>query len=183
VDHVALPDFAQGAMENLGCITYRESALLLDPDSSTHNEQLNVAETVAHELAHMWFGDLVTMRWWNGLWLNEAFATFMSMLAVDAYRPDWDVWNQFARSRTAALEVDSLESTRPIEYPVHSPDDANGMFDTWEEIASATASVATWRSTRTTTPRPTTCGTRSRRRPASPSGGSWTVGSGRVATR
>jgi len=130
VDHVALPDFAQGAMENLGCITYRESALLLDPVTSTHNEQLNVAETVAHELAHMWFGDLVTMRWWNGLWLNEAFATFMSMLAVDAYRPDWDVWNQFARSRTAALEVDALESTRPIEYPVHSPDDANGMFDT-----------------------------------------------------
>jgi puromycin-sensitive aminopeptidase len=130
VDHVALPDFAQGAMENLGCITYRESALLLDPVTSTHNEQLNVAETVAHELAHMWFGDLVTMRWWNGLWLNEAFATFMSMLAVDAYRPDWEVWNQFARSRTAALEVDALESTRPIEYPVHSPDDANGMFDT-----------------------------------------------------
>ena len=130
VDHVALPDFAQGAMENLGCITYRESALLLDPVTSTHNEQLNVAETVAHELAHRWFGDLVTMRWWNGLWLNEAFATFMSMLAVDAYRPDWEVWNQFARSRTAALEVDALESTRPIEYPVHSPDDANGMFDT-----------------------------------------------------
>jgi puromycin-sensitive aminopeptidase len=69
------------------------------------------------------------MRWWNGLWLNEAFATFMSMLAIDAYRPDWEVWNQFARSRTVALEVDALGSTRPIEYPVHSPDDANGMFD------------------------------------------------------
>jgi puromycin-sensitive aminopeptidase len=78
----------------------------------------------------MWFGDLVTMRWWNGLWLNEAFATFMAMLAVDAYRPDWEVWNQFARSRSAALEVDALASTRSIEYPVHSPDDANGMFDT-----------------------------------------------------
>jgi puromycin-sensitive aminopeptidase len=130
VDHIALPDFAQGAMENLGCITYREAALLVDPATSTHGEQLDVAETVAHELAHMWFGDLVTMRWWNGLWLNEAFATFMAMLAVDAYRPDWEVWNQFARSRSAALEVDSLNSTRPIEYPVHSPDDANGMFDT-----------------------------------------------------
>jgi puromycin-sensitive aminopeptidase len=130
VDHVALPDFAQGAMENLGCITYRESALLVDPATSTHEEQLNVAETVAHELAHMWFGDLVTMRWWNGLWLNEAFATFMSMLAVDAFRPDWEVWNEFARARTIALEVDALESTRSIEYPVHSPDDANGMFDT-----------------------------------------------------
>ena len=87
-------------MENLGCITYREAALLVDPATATHEEQLDVAETVAHELAHMWFGDLVTMRWWNGLWLNEAFATFMSMLAVDAYRPDWEVWNQFARSRT-----------------------------------------------------------------------------------
>ncbi|MGZ5296183.1 MAG: M1 family metallopeptidase [Actinomycetota bacterium] len=130
VDHIALPDFAQGAMENLGCITYREAALLVDPASSTHGEQLDVAETVAHELAHMWFGDLVTMRWWNGLWLNEAFATFMAMLAVDAYRPDWEVWNQFARSRSAALEVDALVSTRSIEYPVHSPDDANGMFDT-----------------------------------------------------
>ena len=117
-------------MENLGCITYREAALLVDPATSTHGEQLDVAETVAHELAHMWFGDLVTMRWWNGLWLNEAFATFMAMLAVDAYRPDWEVWNQFARSRSAALEVDALASTRSIEYPVHSPDDANGMFDT-----------------------------------------------------
>ncbi len=130
VDHIALPDFAQGAMENLGCITYREAALLVDPATSTHGEQLDVAETVAHELAHMWFGDLVTMRWWNGLWLNEAFATFMAMLAVDAYRPDWEVWNQFSRSRSAALEVDALASTRSIEYPVHSPDDANGMFDT-----------------------------------------------------
>ncbi|MEO8424181.1 MAG: M1 family metallopeptidase, partial [Actinomycetota bacterium] len=130
VDHIALPDFAQGAMENLGCITYREAALLVDRATSTHGEQLDVAETVAHELAHMWFGDLVTMRWWNGLWLNEAFATFMALLAIDAYRPDWEVWNQFARSRSAALEVDALVSTRSIEYPVHSPDDANGMFDT-----------------------------------------------------
>jgi puromycin-sensitive aminopeptidase len=117
-------------MENLGCITYREAALLVDPATATHGEQLDVAETVAHELAHMWFGDLVTMRWWNGLWLNEAFATFMAMLSVDAYRPDWEVWNQFSRSRSAALEVDALASTRSIEYPVHSPDDANGMFDT-----------------------------------------------------
>jgi puromycin-sensitive aminopeptidase len=85
---------------------------------------------VAHELAHMWFGDLVTMRWWNGIWLNEAFATFMSMLAVDDFRPDWEIWNTFARDRTNAFEVDALETTRPIEYEVHSPDDASGMFDT-----------------------------------------------------
>jgi puromycin-sensitive aminopeptidase len=130
VDHVALPDFAQGAMENLGCITYRETLLLVDPSTATQEELLDVAETIAHELAHMWFGDLVTMRWWNGIWLNEAFATFMSYLAVDAFRPEWKVWETFARTRTAAFDVDSLVGTRPIEFPVHSPDDASGMFDT-----------------------------------------------------
>ena len=130
VDHVALPDFAAGAMENLGCITYRETYLLIDPETATQEELLGVAETVAHELAHMWFGDLVTMRWWNGIWLNEAFATFMSMLAVDEMYPEWEIWTLFARQRVNALEVDSLDSTRPIEYPVHSPDDASGMFDT-----------------------------------------------------
>jgi puromycin-sensitive aminopeptidase len=130
VDHVAIPDFAQGAMENTGCITYREAYLLIEPSQATQQEQVAVTETVAHELAHMWFGDLVTMRWWNGLWLNEAFATFMAMLATDAERPDWRIWTAFARDRTIALDVDSLESTRSIEYPVHSPDDAAGMFDT-----------------------------------------------------
>ena len=130
VDNVAIPDFAQGAMENIGCITYREQVLLIDPARSTQEEQLGVAETVAHELAHMWFGDLVTMRWWNGIWLNEAFATFMSMLAVDDFKPDWEIWNTFTRDRTNALEIDALETTRPIEYEVRSPDDASGMFDT-----------------------------------------------------
>ncbi len=117
-------------MENLGCVTYRETLLLLDSDSTTPEEQLGVAETIAHELAHMWFGDLVTMRWWNGIWLNEAFATFMSYLAVDAMHPEWRVWDSFTRIRANAFEVDALESTRTIEYPVDSPDDASGMFDT-----------------------------------------------------
>jgi puromycin-sensitive aminopeptidase len=130
LDNVAIPDFAQGAMENVGCITYREQVLLVDPDRATREERVDIAETIAHEIAHMWFGDLVTMRWWNGIWLNEAFATFMSMLAVDAYRPDWGIWNDFIRARTSALEVDALETTRPIEYEVRSPDDASGMFDT-----------------------------------------------------
>jgi puromycin-sensitive aminopeptidase len=130
LDNVAIPDFAQGAMENIGCITYREQVLLIDTARSTQEERLDVAETVAHEIAHMWFGDLVTMRWWNGIWLNEAFATFMSMLAVDDFRPDWEIWNAFTRGRTNALEVDALETTRPIEYEVRSPDDASGMFDT-----------------------------------------------------
>jgi puromycin-sensitive aminopeptidase len=130
LDNVAIPDFAQGAMENLGCVTYRETLLLLDPEHATQVEKLDVAETVAHELAHMWFGDLVTMRWWNGIWLNEAFATFMAYLCVDAMHPEWRVFDAFARIRANAFEVDALASSRPIEYPVHSPDDASGMFDT-----------------------------------------------------
>jgi len=129
MDMVGLPDFAQGAMENLGCVTYRESLLLVNPDNATQPEVATVADVIAHELAHMWFGDLVTMRWWNGIWLNEAFATLMELLAVDAYRPDWERWSQFLRSRAIAFEVDALESTRSIEYPVRSPDDAAGMFD------------------------------------------------------
>ncbi len=129
VDLLGLPDFAAGAMENLGCITFRESLLLVDPATSTHSEQENVADVVAHELAHMWFGDLVTMRWWNGIWLNEAFATFMEIAACAAFRPDWDRWTTFGLERSAAFEVDSLESTRSIEFEVRSPADADGMFD------------------------------------------------------
>jgi len=129
VDLLALPDFAAGAMENLGAITFRENALLVDPATATVDEQMRVADVVAHELAHMWFGDLVTMRWWNGIWLNEAFATFMELIACNAYRPDWDRWTLFGLERSAAFETDSLVSTRPVEYPVLSPSDCEGMFD------------------------------------------------------
>jgi puromycin-sensitive aminopeptidase len=129
VDLLALPDFAAGAMENLGCITFRESLLLLDPTTSTQSEQQNVADVVAHELAHMWFGDLVTMRWWNGIWLNEAFATFMELAACAAFRPAWDRWTLFGLERSAAFETDSLASTRPVEYEVRSPAECEGMFD------------------------------------------------------
>ena len=129
VDLLALPDFAAGAMENLGCITFRESLLLIDPDTSTQAERQNVADVVAHELAHMWFGDLVTMRWWNGIWLNEAFATFMELAACDAYRPEWGRWTLFGLERSAAFETDSLASTRSVEYEVRSPADCEGMFD------------------------------------------------------
>ena len=129
IDMVALPDFAAGAMENVGCITYRESLLLVDPATSTQTEQQLVADVVSHELAHMWFGDLVTMRWWNGIWLNEAFATFMEVAACAAYRPDWNRWTTFSLDRTAAFDTDSLASTRPIEFEVRSPDDCEGMFD------------------------------------------------------
>jgi puromycin-sensitive aminopeptidase len=129
VDLVAIPDFAAGAMENLGCITFRDTALLVDKDEAARAELERVADVIAHELAHMWFGDLVTMGWWEGIWLNEAFATFMETLCVDAFRPSWDRWIGFAPSREAALAVDALHLTRPIEYPVGPPKEAEGMFD------------------------------------------------------
>ncbi len=138
LDLLAIPDFASGAMENLGAITFRETALLVDEQTATHAELERIADVVAHENAHMWFGDLVTMAWWNGLWLNEAFATFMEMLAVDAWKPEWQRWTTFGVSRAAALSVDGLRSTRPIEYPVRAPKDADAMFDvlTYEKGAS-----------------------------------------------
>jgi puromycin-sensitive aminopeptidase len=138
LDLVAIPDFASGAMENFGAITFRETALLVDQQTATHAEQERIADVVAHENAHMWFGDLVTMSWWNGLWLNEAFATFMEMAAVDAWKPAWQRWITFGVSRAAAMSVDGLHSTRPIEYPVIAPKDADAMFDvlTYEKGAS-----------------------------------------------
>ena len=129
LDLVAIPDFSFGAMENLGCVTFREAILLVDEDAATQPELLIIADVIAHELAHMWFGDLVTMRWWNGIWLNEAFATFMAAMCTDAFNPEWQRWNQFSLERSAAFDVDSLASTRPIEYEVNSPADADGMFD------------------------------------------------------
>jgi len=129
LDLVAIPDFAAGAMENLGAITFRETALLVDEKSAARSDLERVANVVSHENAHMWFGDLVTMRWWNGLWLNEAFATFMATLAVDHYKPDWQRWTSFAVSRASAMVVDGLHSTRPIEFPVQRPEEAAGMFD------------------------------------------------------
>ena len=129
VELLALPDFAAGAMENLGCITFRESLLLVDPATATQAERQVVADVVAHELAHMWFGDLVTMGWWNGIWLNEAFATFMEVACCDAFRPEWQRWTTFGLERSAAFETDSLSSTRAVEFAVHSPADAEGMFD------------------------------------------------------
>ena len=130
VDMVAIPDFAFGAMENLGCITYRESVLLVDESTATCAEKMRVLDVIGHELAHMWFGDLVTMKWWNGIWLNEAFATFMEMKATDAYRPEWKRWLEFAAvERPWAFKVDELVGTRPVEFEVRSPEDAEAMFD------------------------------------------------------
>ncbi|MEN8114471.1 MAG: M1 family metallopeptidase, partial [Actinomycetota bacterium] len=138
MDKIAIPDFAWGAMENVGAVTYRETALLVDVQKATQTEMARIAEIIAHEIAHMWFGDLVTMKWWNGIWLNEAFATFASMKCVDAYRPDWKVWLTFGGDRVHSMETDALAATRSIEFPVASPEEANAMFDslTYEKGAS-----------------------------------------------
>ena len=138
LDLVAIPDFAFGAMENLGCVTFREVLLLVDPSTASQPELQRVADVVNHELAHMWFGDLVTMAWWEGIWLNEAFATFAETACSDAYRPDWQVWSTFCRSRASALSTDALSTTRAVEYPVHSPAEAEDMFDviTYEKGAA-----------------------------------------------
>ncbi|MGE3271452.1 MAG: M1 family metallopeptidase [Chloroflexota bacterium] len=138
LDMIALPDFAAGAMENLGAITYRETALLADTSIASHADLERVADVIAHEIAHMWFGDLVTMKWWNGIWLNEAFATFMEMLAVDAFRPAWQRWNTFSIGRSSAMTTDGLQNTRPIEFTVRRPEECESMFDilTYEKGAA-----------------------------------------------
>src|SRR5580765_1136242 len=145
-DLVALPDFSFGAMENLGCVTFREARLLLDPDQVTLTEASDAALTIVHEIAHMWFGDLVTMKWWNGIWLNEAFATFMEHLGIDVYRPAWRTWDDFALGRAAALDVDALSNTRTVEYEVITPEDADGMFDllTYQKGGSILRMVERW---------------------------------------
>ncbi len=145
-DLVALPDFSFGAMENLGCVTFRETRLLLDPDAATLDETTGAALTIVHEIAHMWFGDLVTMKWWNGIWLNEAFATFMQHLGIDAYKPEWKTWDEFALARAAALDVDALENTRTVEYEVVTPQDADGMFDllTYQKGGSVLRMLERW---------------------------------------
>jgi puromycin-sensitive aminopeptidase len=129
LDHVAIPDFAFGAMENLGCVTYREEALLADTAVASQRELMRVAQVIAHETAHMWFGDLVTMKWWNGIWLNEAFATFMELKTTEAFRADWQVWTAFGAGKAAALAVDGLRATRPVEIEVGPPEEAEAMFD------------------------------------------------------
>ncbi len=130
LDMIAIPDFSSGAMENWGAITYRESALLVDPEhSSTGNKQW-VALVIAHELAHQWFGNLVTMEWWTHLWLNEGFASYIEYLAVDKLFPKWDIWTQFATNDLGvALRLDALAHTHPIEIEVGHPDEIGEIFD------------------------------------------------------
>jgi puromycin-sensitive aminopeptidase len=129
-DLVALPDFAAGAMENWGCITFREQALIVDPKNTSLPVKQYVALVVAHELAHQWFGNLVTMRWWTDLWLNEGFASWMEYFAVDHLYPEWQMWREFiVNEQEAALKQDALPSTHPIEVKIKHPDEIRTIFD------------------------------------------------------
>lgn len=129
-DLVALPDFASGAMENWGCITFREQAMLVDPKHTSLASKQYVALVVAHELAHMWFGNLVTMKWWTDLWLNEGFASWVEYLAVDSLFPEWKMWTQFVvDEQQQALKLDALEHTHPVEVRVNHPDEIRTIFD------------------------------------------------------
>ena len=130
LDMVAIPDFASGAMENWGAVTYREEALLVDTDNSSASAKQRVAMMVAHELSHQWFGNLVTMEWWTHLWLNEGFASYIAYLAVDHIFPEWEIWTEFVSNDLGnALSLDSLKHTHPIEAPVHHPDEISEIFD------------------------------------------------------
>ncbi len=130
LDHIAVPDFAAGAMENVGLITYRDSYLIIDRAKATQDELLRSVDVIGHEIAHQWFGNLVTMAWWEGAWLNEAFASFMEMKATHAMRPEWKRWLTFANLEVPwAMGTDQLASTRPIEFEVKAPEEVDQMFD------------------------------------------------------
>ncbi|KAG7292540.1 hypothetical protein NEMBOFW57_002575 [Staphylotrichum longicolle] len=130
MDQIAIPDFAQGAMENWGLVTYRVVDLLLDEKVSGAATKERVAEVVQHELAHQWFGNLVTMDWWDGLWLNEGFATWASWYSCNIFYPEWKVWESYVVDNLQrALALDSLRSSHPIEVPVKKADEINQIFD------------------------------------------------------
>lgn len=127
--HLALPDFSSGAMENWGLITYREAFLLLNPDNSTYDNKMLVATSVAHELAHQWFGNLVTMKWWDDIWLNESFANMMMYVAIDHLLPDSQVWELFQKSEVPdALDLDAIDGAQAIHQELHEPDDIEEAF-------------------------------------------------------
>jgi aminopeptidase N len=129
-DHVALPDFSVGAMENWGLITYRESCLLADPATTSQSGRETVALVMSHELSHQWFGDLVTMKWWNDLWLNESFANVMEYRAPDTLFPEWEVMNTFvAREGLSSIRRDSIAGVQAIKTEVHHPDEISSLFD------------------------------------------------------
>jgi puromycin-sensitive aminopeptidase len=129
LDQIGVPNFEAGAMENAGAITFREVALLLDVASAPLAVQKRAAEVITHELAHQWFGNLVTMVWWDDLWLNEAFATWMAFKIVDAWRPEWRIWMDFEMGKGSALVLDALQSAHPIRAEVRNAEEAGESFD------------------------------------------------------
>ncbi len=138
LDLVAVPDFEAGAMENAGAVFFRETLLLLDVATASLPERKRAAEVIAHELAHMWYGDLVTMAWWDDLWLNEAFATWMAYKVVDDWKPEWRMWPGYEHDRAGALMLDALANTHPIYATVDSVAQATENFDaiTYEKGAA-----------------------------------------------
>lgn len=127
---LALPDFSAGAMENWGLVTYREAYMLLDPDNTTLNQKQLIATVITHELAHQWFGDLVTMKWWDDLWLNESFANMMEYVAVDALEPEWNVWEMFQTSEVPmALQRDATDGVQSVHVAVDDPAEIDTLFD------------------------------------------------------
>lgn len=129
LDMIALPGGFSGAMENWGGITYNESILLFDPKTSSQGTKEAIFNVVAHEVAHQWFGDLVTMAWWDNLWLNEGFATWMAFKATDQFNPDWNVWLRANASKNEAMASDARKTTHPVQQPVKDPSEAAAAFD------------------------------------------------------
>ncbi|MEK6607486.1 MAG: M1 family metallopeptidase, partial [Myxococcota bacterium] len=129
LDLVAVPEFEAGAMENAGAIFFRESALLVDPKQASAETRRRVAIIIAHEMAHMWFGDLVTMAWWDDLWLNEAFATWMEFKVVSDWKPEWNLWTDFQQMKRGPMALDALPTARAIRAEANTPAEINEMFD------------------------------------------------------
>jgi aminopeptidase N len=129
LDIIAIPDFAAGAMENAGAITFRERVLLVDPKQSSVSTRKTVATVISHEIAHQWFGDLVTMKWWDDIWLNEGFATWMESKAVAAWKPEWQVELDAALDTQGALAIDTATTTRAVRTKVETPQEINEVFD------------------------------------------------------
>ena len=129
LDIIGVPDFAAGAMENSGAITFREQRLLVDPERASLDARKEVAAIISHEIAHQWFGNLVTMTWWNDIWLNEGFATWIASRPLARWRPEWNVELDDAADTQSALSIDALRSTRAIRIDVETPDEINEVFD------------------------------------------------------